>query len=107
MSTSEDMKRVAQETANRLAGLGIWLNGHESADDLTTMHDGVERFEIAVTSRGGDLMVDEPVPGQTPQPDDRHFALPQRSPDEAVAEYVERLARATDTVERHRRIGGA
>lgn len=107
MSTSDDMKRVAEETANRLAGLGIWLDGRESADDLTTMQDAVERFESAVVARGGDLMMDEPVPGQAAQPDDRHFALPRRSENEPVADYVERVARATDVIERHRSLGGA
>ena len=66
------------------------------------MQEAVERFEEAVQSRGGDLMVDEGVPGKAVQPDDRHFALPRRRAGESVRHYLERLSIATDGVLRHR-----
>ena len=43
-----------------------------------TLLESVERFELAVESRGGDLMVDEGPHGVTREPDDVHFVLPQR-----------------------------
>ena len=101
MTSSDDLKRASRETADRLAALGIRLTGRESAEDLVEIQEAVQRFEQAVESRGGDLMVDEGVPGRTPEPDDPHFALPRRPEHETVAAYLERLARATDLVRRH------
>src|SRR5215216_1608527 len=53
---SEDMRRVANDYAGRLAGLGIRLNGNESADEIVQIVEAVERFERAVAAHGGDLM---------------------------------------------------
>jgi hypothetical protein len=102
---NEDLERVSEEVAGRLATLGIELNGRESPEELTRISDAVERFEAAVQSRGGDLMMDEPPPGSPPQPDDPHFALPSRSPDESVASYLARLERVTENVLKHARGG--
>ena len=102
MTRSDDLKRASRETADRLSALGIALTGHESADELLAIEESVERFEEAVEAHGGDLMVDEGPRGQKPQPDDPHFALPRRRKGETVAAYLEGLARATDTVRRHR-----
>jgi hypothetical protein len=102
MTSRDDLKRASLESAGRLTTLGIHLDGRESAAELAEMQDAVERFEEAVQSRGGDLMVDEGVPGKAVQPDDRHFALPRRRTGESVSDYLERLVTATDTVRRHR-----
>ena len=101
MAGPDEVRRVTGVTADRLAALGIHLDGSETNEELAAMQEGVERFEDAVQARGGDLMVDEGVPGKPLQPDDPHFALPRRRPFEAVAEYVERLARATEAVIQH------
>jgi hypothetical protein len=104
MSQSEDLKRASRETADRLRARGIRLTGHESIDELVTIEDAVERFEEAVISRGGDLMVDEGAPGRRPQPDDPVFALPARGERESVAGYLERIDQTTDAVRQHRPI---
>jgi hypothetical protein len=96
-----DLNRVSADVSARLEARGIVLDGRESAEDIVEIANAVERFEGAVQSRGGDLMVDEGPRGQTSQPDDPHFALPLRRPHETVAAYIERLARATDDVRRH------
>ena len=101
MTQSEDLKRASRETADRLRARGIRLSGHESVDELVTIDDALDRFEEAVISRGGDLMVDEGAPGRRPEPDDPHFALPVREQHESVAAYLERIERATDAVRRH------
>jgi hypothetical protein len=100
---SEDVRRVSNEYAGRLAGLGIRLTGSERSDEIVQIVEAVERFERAVESHGGDLMVDEGPRGHTTQPDDPHFALPLREDHESVADYLERLARATDAIRRHPR----
>ena len=98
---NEDIRRVSRELAGRLSTLGIRVNGTETAEQLLSMVEAVNRFEAAVQARGGDLMMDEGPGGRTTEPDDRHFALPVRREHEPVADYLERLARATDDVRHH------
>jgi hypothetical protein len=99
----DELERVSEEVAGRLATLGIALTGRETPEEVTRLADAVERYEAAVESRGGDLMMDEPPPGSPPQPDDTHFALPSRNAHESVSSYLARLERVTDEVLRHRR----
>jgi hypothetical protein len=100
LTTNDDIQRVSQEVANRLSGLGVTLNGSETPEELVQIQEAVERFELAVESRGGDLMVDEGPDGTTREPDDPRFALPKRGEDEPVDHYLERLVFATDEVRR-------
>ena len=97
----DDVLRVSREYADRLTTLGIRLTGTERPQELLEMVEAVDRFESAVESHGGDLMMDEGPGGRTTEPDDPHFALPVRSEQESVAAYLDRLARATDAVRRH------
>jgi hypothetical protein len=99
----DELERVSEEVAGRLATLGIALTGRETPEEVTRLADAVERYEAAVESRGGDLMMDEPPPGSPPQPDDPHFARPSRNAHESVSSYLARLERVTDEVLRHRR----
>jgi hypothetical protein len=98
---NEDVQRVSREVANRLEELGIWVSGGEQPEELARIQEAVEKFELAVESRGGDLMVDEPPEGQKAQPDDPHFALPRRRADESVDGYLDRLERARKDVLLH------
>ena len=99
----DDVRRVSGELTGRLENLGIRVTGTERPEELLDIVEAVERFEAAVESRGGDLMMDEGPRGQTTEPDDRHFALPVRRDGDTVAQYLERLARATDEARRHPR----
>ena len=96
-----DVRRVTREVSDRLGELGIWLSGDEQPEDLAQIQEAVERFELAVESRGGDLMVDEGPNGRTREPDDPHFALPRRRVDESVNRYLERLENARKEVLLH------
>lgn len=98
---NDDVQRVSAEVANRLEELGIWLSGDEKPEQLARILEAVELFELAVESRGGDLMVDEGPGGQTNEPDDVHFALPQRRADESVDRYLEQIERAREAVLQH------
>jgi hypothetical protein len=100
-TTDDELQRVSGDVANRLSGLGISLTGQETPGDLVRLQEAVEQFELAVESRGGDLMVDEGPDGKTSEPDDPRFALPLRAEDEPVDHYIERLVFATDEVRRH------
>jgi hypothetical protein len=102
MTNPDDLKRATRESVDRLTALGVHLDGKETPAELAEMQEAIERFEEAVHSHGGDLMVDEGVPEKPVQPDDRHFALPRRRAGESVTHYLERLATATDGVRHHR-----
>jgi hypothetical protein len=99
---TEELQRVIQETADRLRQRGVSLTGRESSDELVNLLDAVEEFELAVERRGGDLMMDEAPEGETPQPDDVHFALPRRHGGESVSDYLVRIQQRTDLIRRHR-----
>ena len=97
----EEIQRVTQETADRLRQRGVSLTGKESSDELVSLLDAVEEFELVVERRGGDLMMDEPPEGETPQPDDVHFALPRRREPESVSDYLVRIQERTSMIRRH------
>lgn len=97
----EEIQRVMLETADRLRQRGVSLTGRESSDELVSLVDAVEEFELAVERRGGDLMMDEPPEGETPQPDDVHFTLPRRRERESVSDYLMRIEETTRTIRRH------
>jgi hypothetical protein len=96
--SSEDLTRASQQITARLAALGVTLDGSETAERLAEIAAAIERFEDAVESRGGDLMVDEPPPGSSGEPDDPDFVLPRRAADETIAAYLDRLDQATERV---------
>ena len=102
-SSDDVVKRAADQIAAHLRGRGIALTGAERPEDLVRIEEAVEEFEEAVEARGGDLMVDEGTHGAASEPDDPHFALPMRREHESVGAYLERIARATDLVRRHRK----
>src|SRR5438067_1098510 len=84
-----DIARVRTELSNRLESRGV------EVFDSDSPLDAVERFERAVESHGGDLMMDEPPERGDSEPDDPHFLVPKRKPHETRIKYVERLAAAT------------
>jgi hypothetical protein len=98
----DEIHRVMLETADRLRQRGVSLTGRESDDELVRLLDAVEEYELAVERRGGDLMMDEAPEGETPQPDDVHFALPRRRERESASDYLVRIQERTDMIRRHR-----
>lgn len=97
-----EIARVSQNIAGRLRTLGVTVRDDESPDDIVRLLEGVEAFERAVQSKGGDLMVDEPPARGTVQPDDPDFLLPKRADDESASAYLVRLEAATHAVRGHR-----
>jgi hypothetical protein len=98
---NEELHRVSEEVVDRLGRIGVWLSGDERPEDLVRILEAVERFEVAVRTRGGDLMVDEGPEGRTTEPDDVHFTLPHRHADESAERFVDRVERARAEVMRH------
>lgn len=84
----EEQQRAAEEARNRLLQRSILLTGDEDPDALADLQDAVERFEAAVESRGGDLMIDDL---RSSQPEAPELVLPQRAPGEPIEEYIARV----------------
>ena len=99
---SPDVARVQLELANRLRDRGVAVRSDDTPDEVTAMLEAVEEFERSVARHGGDLMMDEPPVGSTPQPDDPHFLLPKRNAGESAESYLERLSQHTAFVRSHR-----
>ena len=102
LEPTDEMHRAMLETADHLRQRGVSLTGRESNDELVNLLDAVEEYELAVERRGGDLMMDEAPEGETPQPDDVHFALPRRGERESASDYLVRILERTDLIRRHR-----
>ena len=100
-SPDPELARVTQELSDRLRARGVDVLSADSPEDVVQMMEGVEGFEAAVESRGGDLMMDEPPAGRAGEPDDVHFGLPARHAGEAAQGYLARLAEATARVRKH------
>jgi sugar phosphate isomerase/epimerase len=98
----EERERVAADVAARLRSRGVSVTGREPSEELVALLDAVERFERAVEARGGDLMVDEGPGGKTREPDDPHFTILPRQPNESVADYVARLDERMRQLRTHR-----
>ena len=96
----KEFKDAIRETTQRIAKRGVYLRGDETHHEIAELDEALEHFERAVKSRGGDLMVDEPPAGHRGEADDQHFMLPQRVPTMSVADYIERLARAIDQMQK-------
>ena len=94
-SSDEERRRIAEEIATRLRRNGVQLTGKESPEELADLEEAVEQFERMVERGGGDLMVDEPVSGDSPiAPDEPDFVLPTRKSSESVSVYIKRIREA-------------
>jgi len=93
-----NIRDVAAEVADRLRRRGILLSGDERPEDLADLLAAVERFESAVEARGGDLMVNDL---KSSEPEDPHFVLPSRLPEESIRDYAARIDSATLAVRQH------
>ena len=93
----DDVARNVALVVARLRQRGVEVNEAEDVEELALLLEAVERFEVAVESRGGDLMVDEPPAGGEPEPDDARFLLPSREPEEPIAAFRARLVEAMPT----------
>ena len=98
---AEEQDAAKAAGAGRLQTLGVHLSGTETSEEIGDLIDAIERFEQAVESAGGDLMVDEGPHGRTTEPDHPQFVLPQRTANESVTAFVGRLNQTAEGL-RHR-----
>lgn len=91
-----DRARVAAEVASRLTLDGVELTGDESSDELADLRSATDRFQAAVSSLGGDRMVDDP---HSSKPYTARFVIPARYADESARRYADRITRAAESLE--------
>ena len=91
----EDIEKATAASTERLRMRNVQVDGDETPEEIVALLEAVERFELAVQSHGGDLMVDEPPRGHPAEPDDPLFVIPARNAGEGAAAYVERIDAAT------------
>jgi hypothetical protein len=94
----EEQRRAREETEDRLRSRGIKLHARDGDEEVEDLLDAIERFETAVESYGGDLMVD--WIGSS-EPDDPEFMPPIREPEETIGDYRLRVEASIDRL-RHR-----
>ena len=94
----DERTAVAAEITDRLRARGIAMTGGERAEDIVDLLSAVERFEAAVETHGGDLMVDDL---KSAQPDDPHFVMPGRTSGETIRVYIGRMEEARLQLRQH------
>jgi hypothetical protein len=95
---AEEQQRARREAIDRLADRGIQSYPQDEDEELADLLDAVERFEEAVESHGGDLMVNRLGSNE---PEDPAFVPPARASGEPVAAYRLRVEESIDQL-RHR-----
>jgi hypothetical protein len=96
----EEQLRAREETEDRLRGRGITLHPRDGDEELEDLLDAIERFETAVETHGGDLLVDSIG---SSEPEDPDFVPPIRAADESIVDYRMRIEGAIDRLRQRRR----
>lgn len=84
----EDRAHAADMAYAQLRQRSVHVTGDEPAEELAQLLEAVERFELAVSSVGGDRMTNAP---DSADPDDRSLVLPPRTDGEGAGAYAERV----------------
>ncbi|HEX6628374.1 MAG TPA: hypothetical protein VF105_10480 [Gemmatimonadaceae bacterium] len=93
----EERDSATREMGGRLRQKGVLLTGRETSAQLDDLITAVDRFEVAVEARGGDLFVNTPSSDQPESPD---FVIPQRAPGEEAEAYAARINEAAQRLEK-------
>jgi hypothetical protein len=84
-----DLAHAAEMAYAQLRQRSVAVTGDEPAEELADLLEAVERFELAVSSVGGDRMSNQL---DSADPDDRALVLPERADGEAAGAYAERVS---------------
>ena len=87
----EERDAARLELAGRVRQKGVLIDGSESPAQLDDLLSAIDRFEFAVTGRGGDLMINMP---DSSEPENPRFVIPRREPGEDVDLYAGRIVAA-------------
>lgn len=89
----EERTDAAMEITGRLFQKGLDVSSDEDPALLADLLTAVEKFEVAVEAKGGDLMVNSP--GST-DPQNPEFVVPTRKAEEGMEGYIRRINDAAD-----------
>lgn len=89
----EEQLRAREEMEDRLRSRGIPLHARDGDEEAEDLLDAIERFEVVVESRGGDLLMDRIGSSEPTNP---AFVPPIRDPEESIDDYRLRIEAATD-----------
>jgi hypothetical protein len=95
----DDRAHAAEMAYAQLRQRSVNVTGDEPAEELAQLLEAVERFEVAVSSVGGDRMTNSL---DSASPDDRRLVLPTRAEGEGAGDYADRVS-----TEAARIMGGA
>jgi hypothetical protein len=85
----EDLAHAAEMAYAQLRQRSVNVTGDEPAEELAQLLEAVERFELAVSSVGGDRMTNAL---DSADPDDRSLVLPVRNDGEGAGAYADRVS---------------
>jgi hypothetical protein len=88
---AEEERHAREEAEYRLRERGIEVTSEDGDEEVADLLDTVERFEMAVEAKGGDLFVDRLG---SSQPEHPAFVPPERRPGESAADYRSRIEAA-------------
>lgn len=86
-----DQAHAAEMAYAQLRQRGVAVTGDEPAEELAELLEAVERFEVAVSSLGGDRMSNQL---DSADPTDRALVPPARRDDEGAGAYAARVSDA-------------
>jgi hypothetical protein len=93
----EERAHAADMAYAQLRQRSVNVTGDEPAEELARLLEAVERFELAVSSVGGDRMTNQL---DSTDPDDRSLVLPDRNAGEGAGAYAERVSEAAERIMR-------
>ena len=86
-----DIRQAREALIGQLSERGIDVLEDDGDAALADLLTAVQRFESARSERGGDSYTNDP---ESSEPDEEAFVMPQRTDDESIAQYTERMERA-------------
>jgi len=92
----EERAAAAVEVTGRLFQKGVDVSSDEDSALLADLLSAVERFENAVSERGGDPMMNMPT---STDPQNPAFVIPPRQGDESLESYLRRVDEAAAALE--------
>lgn len=91
----EEVRRVSAQVASQLEQRGVHVHDDDAPAERADILSVVERFERAVSARGGDSFVNSPL---SSDPERRDYVLPRRGADQNARDYIARVQAAAEAL---------
>jgi hypothetical protein len=93
----DEERHARLEAEYRLRERGIRVTPADTDEEVADLLEAIERFEVAVEARGGDLFVDRIG---SSEPENPAFVPPERPPGESAGDYRRRIEAAAGQLRR-------